>query len=128
MLSIKSVSSLAHYTDWIIAHVHGGTLGWNGFMTFGMLYYLVPKLWNTNLYSNKLATQHFWISTIGILIYIISMWTAGVTQGLMWRALDETGRLVYPDFVETVTRIVPLYWVRAVGGMTGREFCYHLQY
>jgi cytochrome c oxidase cbb3-type subunit I/II len=93
-----------------------------------MLYYLVPKLWNTNLYSNKLATQHFWISTIGILIYIISMWTAGVTQGLMWRALDETGRLVYPDFVETVTRIVPLYWVRAVGGMTGREFCYHLQY
>jgi cytochrome c oxidase cbb3-type subunit I/II len=116
MLSIKSVSSLAHYTDWIIAHVHGGTLGWNGFMTFGMLYYLVPKLWKTDLYSNKLATQHFWISTVGILIYIISMWTAGITQGLMWRALDESGRLVYPDFVETVTRIVPLYWVRAVGG------------
>jgi len=116
LLSIKSVSSLAHYTDWIIAHVHGGTLGWNGFMTFGILYYLVPKLWKTNLYSNKLATQHFWISTIGILIYIISMWTAGITQGLMWRALDETGRLIYPDFVETVTRIVPLYWVRAVGG------------
>lgn len=116
MLSIKSVSSLAHYTDWIIAHVHGGTLGWNGFMTFGMLYYLVPKLWKSNLYSNKLATQHFWISTIGILLYIISMWTSGVTQGLMWRAIDETGRLVYPDFVETVTRIAPLYWIRAVGG------------
>lgn len=116
LLSIKSVSSLGHYTDWIIAHVHGGTLGWNGFMTFGMLYFLVPKLWKTNLYSNKLATQHFWIATIGILLYIISMWTSGVTQGLMWRALDDTGRLVYPDFVETVTRIVPLYWVRAVGG------------
>lgn len=116
MLSIKSVSSLAHYTDWIIAHVHGGTLGWNGFMTFGMLYYLVPKLWKTDLFSNKLATQHFWISTIGILLYIISMWTSGVTQGLMWRAIDETGRLVYPDFVETVTRIAPLYWIRAVGG------------
>lgn len=116
LLSIKSVSSLGHYTDWIIAHVHGGTLGWNGFMTFGMLYFLVPKLWKTNLYSNKLATQHFWISTIGILLYIISMWTSGVTQGLMWRALDESGRLVYPDFVETVTRIVPLFWVRAVGG------------
>ncbi len=116
MLSIKSVSSLAHYTDWIIAHVHGGTLGWNGFMTFGMLYYLVPKLWKTDLFSNKLATQHFWISTIGILLYIISMWTSGVTQGLMWRAIDETGRLVYPDFVETVTRIAPLFWIRAVGG------------
>lgn len=116
MLSIKSVNSIAHYTDWIIAHVHGGTLGWNGFMTFGMLYFLVPKLWKTKLYSDKLATQHFWISTIGILLYIISMWTSGVTQGLMWRALDETGRLVYPDFVETVTRIIPLYWVRAIGG------------
>lgn len=116
LLSIKSVSSLGHYTDWIIAHVHGGTLGWNGFMTFGMLYYLVPKLWNSKLYSNKLATQHFWISTIGILLYIISMWTSGITQGLMWRAVDETGRLVYPDFVETVTRIVPLFYVRAVGG------------
>lgn len=116
LLSIKSVSSLGHYTDWIIAHVHGGTLGWNGFMTFGMLYFLVPKLWKTNLYSNKLATQHFWIATIGILLYIISMWTSGVTQGLMWRALDDTGRLVYPDFVETVTRIAPLFWIRAIGG------------
>ncbi|MDX9731191.1 MAG: cytochrome-c oxidase, cbb3-type subunit II, partial [Bdellovibrionales bacterium] len=117
LLSIKSVSSIGHYTDWIIAHVHGGTLGWNGFLTFGMLYYLVPKLWRTEIYSNRLANAHFWIATIGILLYIISMWTSGVTQGLMWRAVDETGRLVYPDFVETVLRIVPLYWVRAIGGV-----------
>jgi cytochrome c oxidase cbb3-type subunit I/II len=116
LLSIKSVSSLAHYTDWIIAHVHGGALGWNGFLTFGMLYFLVPKLFKTNLYSLKLANIHFWTGTIGILLYIIAMWTAGITQGLMWAAIDESGRLVYPDFVETVLRIVPLYWVRAVGG------------
>lgn len=117
LLSIKSVSSLAHYTDWIIGHVHAGALGWNGFLTFGMLYYLVPKLYNTKLYSQKLAEYHFWFGTLGILIYVIAMWTSGVTQGLMWRAVDETGRLVYPDFVETVLRIAPLYWVRAVGGL-----------
>lgn len=116
LLSIKSVSSLAHYTDWIIAHVHGGALGWNGFLTFGMLYYLFPKLFNTQLYSKKLSETHFWLGTLGILLYVISMWTAGVTQGLMWRAIDASGKLVYPDFVETVLRIVPLYWVRAVGG------------
>lgn len=116
LLSIKSVSSLAHYTDWIIAHVHGGTLGWNGFLTFGMIYYLVPALYKTELYSVTWARWHFWIGLIGILIYYISMWAAGITQGLMWMALDESGNLVYPDFVETVTRIVPLYWVRAVGG------------
>ncbi len=116
LLSIKSVSSLAHYTDWIIAHVHGGALGWNGFITFGMIYYLVPKLWNTKLYSDKLANMHFWIGFTGIVLYISSMWASGITQGLMWRAVDESGRLVYPDFVETVMRIVPLYWVRALGG------------
>ncbi len=116
LLSIKSVSSLAHYTDWIVAHVHGGALGWNAFLTFGMLYYLVPKLWNAPLYSKRLATYHFWIGLLGILTYYISMWSAGITQGLMWRAIDEQGRLVYPDFVETVMQIVPLYWVRAAGG------------
>jgi cytochrome c oxidase cbb3-type subunit I/II len=116
LLSIKSVSSIAHYTDWIIAHVHGGTLGWNGFLTFGMLYYLVPKLYKTELYSKRLANLHFWIGTIGILLYLISMWTAGITQSLMLRAIDGTGHMVYPDFVETVVRIVPLYWVRAIGG------------
>ena len=116
LLSIKAVSSLGHYTDWIIAHVHGGALGWNGFLTFGMLYFLVPKIFKTELYSKKLANIHFWTGTIGILLYIISMWTSGVTQGLMLNAIDESGRLVYPDFVETVMRIVPLYWVRAFGG------------
>ncbi len=116
LLSIKSVSSLGHYTDWIIAHVHGGALGWNGFLTFGMIYYLIPRLFGTKLYSDKLANMHFWIGLTGILTYYISMWAAGITQGLMWMAIDETGNLVYPDFVETVTRIVPLYWVRAFGG------------
>ncbi len=117
LLSIKSVSAIAHYTDWIIAHVHGGTLGWNGFLTFGMLYYLVPKICKTELYSKALANLHFWIGTVGILLYLISMWTAGITQGLMLRAIDANGHLVYPDFIETVARIIPLYWVRAFGGI-----------
>ncbi len=117
LLSIKSVNSLAHYTDWIIGHVHGGALGWNGFLTFGMLYFLVPKLWKTELHSKSLATTHFWLGTLGILLYMMSMWAAGITQGLMWRAVDDTGKLLYPDFVETVMRIVPLYWVRILGGL-----------
>ena len=117
LLSIKSVSSLAHYTDWIIGHVHGGALGWNGFLTFGMLYFLIPKLWNTKLHSVALATTHFWIGLTGILLYYISMWASGITQGLMWQAIDDKGQLVYPDFVQTVTEIVPLYWVRAFGGL-----------
>lgn len=116
LLSIKSVSALGHYTDWIIGHVHSGALGWNGFLSFGIIYYLVPKLYGVNLYSKSLATKHFWVGLAGILLYYISMVAAGVTQGMMWQAIDETGRLVYPDFVETVTRIVPLYWVRAFGG------------
>ncbi|RMH25392.1 MAG: cytochrome-c oxidase, cbb3-type subunit I [Planctomycetota bacterium] len=116
MLSVKSVNSLSHYTDWTIAHVHSGTLGWNGFMTFGMLYWLAPRIFQTRLYSVRLATTHFWLGTIGILLYVISMYTAGITQGLMWRAFDETGRLAYPQFIETVTRLIPFYWIRAVGG------------
>jgi cytochrome c oxidase cbb3-type subunit I/II len=116
LLSIKSVNALSHYTDWTIAHVHAGALGWNGFMTFGMLYWLAPKLFQTKLWSKKLAEAHFWIGTLGILLYIVAIYAAGVTQGLMWRAFDSTGRLAYPDFVETVTRILPMYWVRALGG------------
>jgi len=116
MLSIKTVNALSHYTDWNIAHVHGGALGWVGFMVFGMVYWLVPRLYQTPLYSKKLATVHFWIATIGIVLYVVSMWAAGITQGLMWRAFDQTGRLQYPDFLETVTRLVPMYWVRALGG------------
>jgi cytochrome c oxidase cbb3-type subunit I/II len=117
LLSIKAVSSLGHYTDWIIGHVHSGTLGWNGLLTFGMVYYIIPRLYDTKLYSIKLATTHFWIGFAGVLIYYISMLSAGITQGLMWMAIDENGKLVYPDFVETVTRIVPLYGVRAFGGL-----------
>jgi cytochrome c oxidase cbb3-type subunit I/II len=117
LLSIKSVSALGHYTDWIIGHVHGGTLGWNGFMIFAMAYWMVPRLWKTELYSIRLASVHFWIGMTGTLTYLISMWIAGITQGLMWRAVDSTGKLVYPDFIETVLRIVPLYYVRAAGGL-----------
>ncbi len=116
MLSVKSVNALSHYTDWNIAHVHGGALGWVGFMIFGMVYWLVPRLYQTPLYSKRLASTHFWVATIGIILYVISMWAAGITQGLMWRAFDDTGRLQYPDFLETVTRLVPMYWVRALGG------------
>jgi cytochrome c oxidase cbb3-type subunit I/II len=116
MLSIKSVNALAHYTDWIIAHVHTGALGWNGFLTFGMAYWLAPRLFQTPLYSKKLAELHFWVASFGILLYIVAIYSAGVTQGLMWRAFDETGRLAYPDFVETVMKLMPMYWLRVVGG------------
>ncbi|QNN24827.1 cytochrome-c oxidase, cbb3-type subunit I [Planctomycetales bacterium ZRK34] len=116
MLSIKSVNALSHYTDWTIAHVHSGALGWNGFMTFGMIYWLLPRIFQTKLYSSKLATTHFWLGTIGILLYIISIYVAGLTQGLMWRAIDESGRLSYPNFVETVNAIIPMWWVRVIGG------------
>jgi cytochrome c oxidase cbb3-type subunit I/II len=117
LLSIKSVNGLAHYTDWIIGHVHGGALGWNGFLSFGMIYYLVPRLWKTELYSKSLATTHFWLGTAGILLYMMSMWASGITQGLMLRATTPEGQLLYPDFVETVMAILPLYWVRVVGGL-----------
>ncbi len=117
LLSIRAVSSLAHYTDWIIGHVHSGALGWNGFMAFGMLYFLVPKMYKTELFSKRLANMHFWLGTVGILIYMISMWAAGITQGLMWRAIDSNGQLAYPDFVETVVSIAPLFWWRALGGL-----------
>ena len=116
MLSIKSVNALAHYTDWIIAHVHTGALGWNGFLTFGMIYWLAPRLFQTQLYSKKLAETHFWVSTFGILLYVASIYSAGITQGLMWRAFDETGRLQFPDFIETTMRLMPMYWVRVAGG------------
>jgi cytochrome c oxidase cbb3-type subunit I/II len=117
LLSIKSVNALGHFTDWIVGHVHAGTIGWNYMLTAGMFYYMVPKLWNTKLYSDKLANFQFWTSTVGLLLYIMSMWTAGITQGLMWRAIDDSGKLKYPNFVETVTQIVPMYWVRAFGGL-----------
>ncbi|MEN8006126.1 MAG: cytochrome-c oxidase, cbb3-type subunit I [Candidatus Krumholzibacteriota bacterium] len=116
LLSIKSVSALGHYTDWIIGHVHGGALGWNGFMTFGILYWMWPRLYGTKLYSTKLAELHFWIATIGILMYVVSMWVSGVSQGLFWRALDAEGFLKYPDFIEAITNSVMMYHTRLVGG------------
>lgn len=116
LLSIKSISGLGHYTDWIIGHVHSGALGWNGFLSFGMFYYLVPRLWNTQMYSKKLMSYHLWIGLTGILLYYISMVAAGITQGLMWRAITPAGKMIYPDFVQTVNAIVPLYAVRAFGG------------
>jgi cytochrome c oxidase cbb3-type subunit I/II len=116
MLSIKGVSSLAHYTDWIVAHVHAGALGWNGFMAAGMFYWLVPRLYGTKLHSRSAANLHFYIGTFGILLYTISMWVAGVTQGLMWRAENETGGLLYPSFIETLLAIKAMYWMRLVGG------------
>jgi cytochrome c oxidase cbb3-type subunit I/II len=117
LLSIKAVNGLAHFTDWIVAHVHGGALGWNGFMAAGMFYYLVPRMYRTKLYSRSAADFHFYIGTIGILLYMVSMWVAGVTQGLMWRATNESGGLMYPNFVETLLAIKPMYWARLVGGL-----------
>ena len=116
MLSIKSINALSHYTDWTIAHVHAGALGWNGFMTFGMLYWLLPRIFQTKLYSTKLATWHFWLGTLGILLYIVPIYVAGLTQGLMWRAFTPEGNLAYPDFVETVNAILPMWWARVGGG------------
>jgi cytochrome c oxidase cbb3-type subunit I/II len=116
MMSLRSVNALSHYTDWTIAHVHGGALGWNGFISFGMIYYLIPKLWKVEVWSKRLMNIHFWSATIGIVLYITAMWTAGVTQGLMWRALNSDGTLKYPDFLETVTKLIPFYWARLLGG------------
>lgn len=116
LLSIKSVSSLAHYTDWIIGHVHAGALGWNGFMAAGMFYWLIPKLYGRELHSKRWADLHFWMGTFGILLYVGAMWVSGVTQGMMWRAENADGSLVYPTFVETLIAIRPMYWMRLVGG------------
>ncbi len=116
MMSIKSVNSLTHYTDWTIAHVHAGALGWVGFMIFGTLYYMVPRLWRRPLFSKSLANLHFWVATIGLLLYVIPIWTAGLMQGLMWRAFDADGMLMYPNFVETTQKILPFYHTRMLGG------------
>ncbi len=116
LLSVKSVNALSHYTDWTIAHVHSGALGWNGFMTFGMIYWLLPRLYQTKLWSKTMAEWHFWLGTIGILLYIVPIYAAGITQGLMWRAMDDLGRMQYPNFVETVQSIVPFWWARVLGG------------
>ncbi|MDT0605765.1 cytochrome-c oxidase, cbb3-type subunit I [Croceitalea rosinachiae] len=116
MLSLKNVNAIAHFSDWIIAHVHVGALAWNGFLTFGMIYYLVPKMWKTTLYSKGLANLHFWIGTLGIILYALPMYVAGFTQALMWKEFNPDGTLVYGNFLETVQQIIPMYWMRAIGG------------
>lgn len=117
LLSIKSVSALGHYTDWIIGHVHAGALGWNGFMAAGMFYFLVPKLWNKPLYSQGLANLHFWLGLFGILLYVAAMWTSGITQGLMLNSTTEGGTVLsYPNFLDTLNTIRPLMLLRVVGG------------
>jgi cytochrome c oxidase cbb3-type subunit I/II len=116
MLSLKNVNAIAHFTDWIVAHVHVGALSWNGFLIFAILYWITPRIFNTQLYSKKWANTHFWIGTLGILLYAIPMYFAGFTQGLMWKDFTPEGMLKYPNFLETVLQIVPMYMLRAVGG------------
>ena len=115
-LSLKNVNAIAHFTDWIIAHVHVGALAWNGFLAFGMIYWLVPRLFKTKLYSIGLANLHFWIGTLGIIMYALPMYVAGFTQASMWKQFNPDGSLVYGNFLETVTEIMPMYWMRAIGG------------
>jgi cytochrome c oxidase cbb3-type subunit 1 len=116
MMSIKTVNALSHYTDWTIGHVHSGALGWVGLISIGALYWLIPRLWGrTEMYSMKLVTTHFWVATIGIVIYIAAMWIAGVMQGLMWRAINEDGTLTY-SFIESIKATYPFYVIRLLGG------------
>ena len=117
LLSLKNVNAIAHFTDWIVAHVHVGALGWNGFLTFGILYWMIPQMWKTQLYSRKLANVHFWLGTLGILFYALPLYWAALMQSLMWKEFTPEGFLKYPNFLETVTRIIPLYATRAVGGV-----------
>ena len=116
LLSIKAVNALGHYTDWIIGHVHAGTLGWNGFMAAGMFYWLVPRLWGTKLHSERLANLHFWVGMVGILFYVASMWVAGIGQGLSLNELTADGSAPANTFIETVKNILPMYYLRALGG------------
>ena len=116
MMSIKTINALSHYTDWTIGHVHSGALGWVGFISMGAMYYLIPRLFDREIYSVKLIETHFWIATIGIVLYITSMWISGVMQGLMWRAVNEDGTLTY-SFVESVQAMHPYYIIRFLGGL-----------
>jgi cytochrome c oxidase cbb3-type subunit 1 len=115
VMSVKEVNSLSHYTDWTIGHVHSGALGWVAFISFGAIYCLVPWLWNRPLYSLRLVSWHFWIATIGIVVYVTSMWVSGILQGLMWRSYNNLGFLEY-SFIETVEAMHPFYVIRALGG------------
>lgn len=116
MMAIKTVNSLSHYTDWTIGHVHSGALGWVAFISIGAMYYLIPRLFGRKIYSPKLIETHFWISTIGVVLYISSMWISGIMQGLMWRAVNDDGTLTY-SFVESVQAMHPFYVIRLLGGI-----------
>jgi cytochrome c oxidase cbb3-type subunit I/II len=116
MLSLKNINALSHFTDWTIAHVHIGGMGWNGFLTFGMLYWLIPRIYNTKLHSEKSANAHFWIATLGMLLYSVPLYWAAFTQTLMWKEFTADGMLAYPNFLETVTQILPMYMTRVLGG------------
>jgi cytochrome c oxidase cbb3-type subunit 1 len=117
LMSIRQVNALSHYTDWTVGHVHSGALGWVAFVSFGAVYYLVPRLWRAErLYSLKLVEWHFWIATLGIVLYITAMWVSGIMQGLMWRSYDSLGFLQY-SFIETVAAMHPYYVIRAFGGV-----------
>jgi cytochrome c oxidase cbb3-type subunit 1 len=116
MMAIKTVNSLSHYTDWTVGHVHSGALGWVGMITMASLYWLVPRLYGkTSMYSVKAIDLHFWLATLGIVLYVAAMWVAGVMQGLMWRAIDEDGTLTY-TFVESIAATFPFYVIRLLGG------------
>ena len=116
LMSLKNINAVAHFSDWVIAHVHIGALAWNGFLIFSVAYWLVPKLVKSKLYSTKLANTHFWIGTLGIILYAIPMYVSGFTQASMWKQFNPDGTLVYGNFLETVTQIIPMYWMRAIGG------------
>lgn len=116
MMSFKSVNAITHYTDYVISHVHTAALAWNGGLTFAMLYFIIPRIFNTSLYSYKLANFHFWAATLGMIIYVIPIYWGGIVQSLMWKEFNEMGTLMYPNFMETVTHLIPMYFARALGG------------
>jgi cytochrome c oxidase cbb3-type subunit I/II len=116
MLSLKNINAISHFTNWTVAHVHIGALGWNGFLTFGMIYWLFPRMFGTKLYSNKLANLHFWLGTLAMLFYSLPLYWAGWTEASMWKQFTEAGDLVYPNYLEIVTQIMPMYWMRLFGG------------
>ncbi|KMQ58622.1 bifunctional cbb3-type cytochrome c oxidase subunit I/II [Chryseobacterium angstadtii] len=116
LLATKTLNKIGHYTDWVIGHVHLGALGWNGFMAFGIVYYLVPIMWRTNLWSVKLANWHFWLGTMGVLFYVVPMYISGFTQGLMWKQFNPDGTLMYKNWLDTVTAVIPYYKMRFLGG------------
>ena len=117
MLALKNVNAIGHFTDWVVAHVHVGALGWNGLLTFAILYYIIPRIFNTTIYSKKLMNVHFWLATLGIVFYVVPMYISGFTQGLMWKEFAADGSLQYPEFLKITLRILPLHMLRSLGGV-----------